>query len=760
MRERNRVLKFVGLALLSLAAACSKPTADDHLKKATEYLNQSKLPEAIVEYRLALQVNPQRGDIRRKLGDAYMSTRDGAKALKEYVVAADLMPKDVGAQLQAGEILLRASQFDDAKVRATKVLAIDPKNAEALILLGNARAGLKDMDGALAEYQEAVALDPAQGSAYINIGTIQLVRGQADEAEATFRKAVEVAPKATGPRMALANFLWAAKRQPEAEQVLKDTLALDPSNLDVNRALGLFYVAANRAAEAEPYFKLIAAKAKTTAATIGLADYYVILHRLDDARDILKELAKKDDAFAVATTRLAAVDATAGNRAHALTELETVLTKYPEDVSARLLRARLLLIDGRRDEAMADATAITTKAPNSAAATDAYLLIGHIQAGLDRTDEAIKAYEEVLHRQSRAIAADLALAAIYLQMHDLNKAATHVQSARTIEPTNPQARALQIRVLLLQHSAVRAKQELASLRADFPNSPTVLDLVAAQQLSDGQTEAARASYAKAADMAPSDREALAGLVTLDLAAGHTKAAVDRVDAAMKRVEPTGSFLMLAAETYRAAGDQAKAEELLKRAIDAEPQRLKAYSLLGELYVRQNRLGDAQTQFQKIVERNPKSTSANTMLGMLYEVQGKTPEAEHQYEQTLAVDSRAAVASNNLAWLYVADGRNLDKALMLAQTALQQMPDEPHVNDTLGWIYFRKKMPAAAIKYLESSVQKDPGDPSTHYHLGMAYVETGEPVKAKQELQRALGFKRDFDGADEARKALAQIGASK
>src|SRR5580765_5220971 len=113
---------ILGFVLVSLAGACSKPNADAHLKKADAYVEQSRLPEAIVEYRLALQADPKRGDIRLKLGEAYMRSRDGSNALEEYVRAADLLPNDLTAQLKAGNTLVLAGAFEDAKVRATKVL--------------------------------------------------------------------------------------------------------------------------------------------------------------------------------------------------------------------------------------------------------------------------------------------------------------------------------------------------------------------------------------------------------------------------------------------------------------------------------------------------------------------------------------------------------------------------------------------------------------------------------------------------------------
>jgi Flp pilus assembly protein TadD len=67
------------------------------------------------------------------------------------------------------------------------------------------------------------------------------------------------------------------------------------------------------------------------------------------------------------------------------------------------------------------------------------------------------------------------------------------------------------------------------------------------------------------------------------------------------------------------------------------------------------------------------------------------------------------------------------------------------------------MATLAVRHLELSVKNDPTDPASHYHLGMAYVQAGAPDKARPELKRALAFNKNFDGIDEAKKTLAQIG---
>jgi Flp pilus assembly protein TadD len=146
-----------------------------------------------------------------------------------------------------------------------------------------------------------------------------------------------------------------------------------------------------------------------------------------------------------------------------------------------------------------------------------------------------------------------------------------------------------------------------------------------------------------------------------------------------------------------------------------------------------------------------------MLAMLLEGEGRTADAEKEYQRALSLDPRAAIAANNLACLYLAQNRNLDQALQLAQTALEQMPEEPHVSDTLGWIYVKKNMSGLAIRQLELSAAKVPTDPVFRYHLGMAYLQAGEADKARRALRQALDLKADFDGAVDAKKALTDLG---
>src|SRR4029434_625453 len=123
---QRTTVSVLSLVTLFVAVACGTKDPQEHTKRGTDYLQQKKYAEAIVELRTALHLDPNLGEVRVKLADAYTATGDSRNGFREIVRAADLLPKTATVQIRAGNILLAAGSFDDANARANRVLENDP----------------------------------------------------------------------------------------------------------------------------------------------------------------------------------------------------------------------------------------------------------------------------------------------------------------------------------------------------------------------------------------------------------------------------------------------------------------------------------------------------------------------------------------------------------------------------------------------------------------------------------------------------------
>ncbi len=98
---------------------------------------------------------------------------------------------------------------------------------------------------------------------------------------------------------------------------------------------------------------------------------------------------------------------------------------------------------------------------------------------------------------------------------------------------------------------------------------------------------------------------------------------------------------------------------------------------------------------------------------------------------------------------------MNVALSLAQNARRALPDLPNTADTLAWAYISIGVYASAIDLLQEAIKTSPGNPTYHYHLGLAYQRNNDRIHAKEQFRRALELNLPRSQADEIRKALAE-----
>ena len=117
--------------------------------------------------------------------------------------------------------------------------------------------------------------------------------------------------------------------------------------------------------------------------------------------------------------------------------------------------------------------------------------------------------------------------------------------------------------------------------------------------------------------------------------------------------------------------------------------------------------------------------------MIYDRMGDQGKAIADLRRVVELAPDNANGLNALGYILLSPTKkNLDEAFKLIQAAYQIEPENPAINDSLGWAYFLKDDVQTALPYLQYAFEKYP-DAEVAAHLGEALWASGEQEKAKK-----------------------------
>jgi tetratricopeptide (TPR) repeat protein len=229
--------------------------------------------------------------------------------------------------------------------------------------------------------------------------------------------------------------------------------------------------------------------------------------------------------------------------------------------------------------------------------------------------------------------------------------------------------------------------------------------------------------------------------------------LERVD---QKPELSAMVYNLKGGVYLASKRNILAEEAFKKAIKVSPNYLKSYYALARIYISENKEDQAIAQYKALLDVNPKQASAHMLLATIYDLQKRFDLSEKHYRAALDVNPNFVAAANNLAYILADQDKDIEEAFNFARMAKEKFPNDPNVMDTLGWVYYKKGLYDSAIGEFTDCLEKMPENAAVIYHLGMAYYKKGDMENARAELEKALKMDENFNGADEAKRILAEL----
>ena len=265
---------------------------------------------------------------------------------------------------------------------------------------------------------------------------------------------------------------------------------------------------------------------------------------------------------------------------------------------------------------------------------------------------------------------------------------------------------------------------------------------------------ARVKAQAALQAAPADIRIMDLIVKIMVAQNDASGATQAVKASAQK-QPGSAAMQLYAGTYlMRQGQRQEARAALTRAKASNPELVAADFSMAQLDVLEGHLDNARTALNHVVEQQANSEEARVLLGLVEEQSGKYDVAVVHFQKVLETQPDNLVALNNLAFRLANNLDRANEALAYAQKAKELAPHNPAVDDSLGWILFKKGMYSSAVQYLQSSVSQQ-ATPIRAYHLAMAYARLGNRSRAEQAFETGHKLDPNLPEAQTARQMLAQ-----
>jgi tetratricopeptide (TPR) repeat protein len=208
--------------------------------------------------------------------------------------------------------------------------------------------------------------------------------------------------------------------------------------------------------------------------------------------------------------------------------------------------------------------------------------------------------------------------------------------------------------------------------------------------------------------------------------------------------------------------QGKTEEAIQELTEAKglaPDDIGLLYAIGTGYLRANKLPEAQKTFAEILKLRP-IPETHVLLGRTYRDFSKFELAQQELQTALKSGKKLRRAHYYLGTISLLNAgiRNLDLAIQEFKSELEWYPDEDFVHLSLGMALVEQRNYAEAIPHLERGINGS-SQATTFQLLGKAYLNTGNPEQAKENLQKALTLleagKQDLQQISAVHYLLAQ-----
>lgn len=394
--------------------------------------------------------------------------------------------------------------------------------------------------------------------------------------------------------------------------------------------------------------------------------------------------------YAIKTLALIGLD----RAAEAGATLEEGLSAVPNSAELNWIKGNRDLEIGNIDAALQSAKRALAIDPDSA---EALLLSGRISLAKSKGEEALTYFVKARESRPDLPTAEFLRGAVLKDLGKREEARHCFKTVLSESPNHPWATYFMAEMDYEDGKSNDAFERLQASKANLEAVPPALRLGGILEIQRGNHEQAIAKLKKYLAQNPADAESIMALSRGYASAGNDAEAFRTMVPLLRSITAPAAALKLGAELAQKVNDPVAAE-LAQRAAALEKDKAKNQLFKAEHAI----IGQEWTQAEKIY--------ANLL--------------QKDSDQKIMFLNNAAMVQLNLG--------KASEAIKLAQQAHKMEPDNPLVQDTLGWILLQTRTdPAKALALIEQAAATLPDNGEIHWHLANALAVNGRKEDARQ-----------------------------
>ena len=786
MLNRNLVTATaVILALLSPAyAATDSKKAESYLTEGQNALKKGDLRTAIIQFKNAVQNDPESAAARFELGVAQFAAGDVVSAEKELRLARDKGFDEAKVLPVLAQVYLRQNKNDQLLGEIPPGERAKEAESEIRLMRGYAFINKQQIDDAEASFQEALKRTDKPARAQVGLARLRAAAGKLDEANQLVSQALGAEPKLLEGWMLTAQLRRAADDQKGALDAYAKVLEIDPRNDAARLERANVLIALGKVDDADAD---IGAVLKTNGAS-PMANYLnaMVLARRGDfkaAESALQKLGPAAATYAPALYLTATINLAQQQYAQAEDNINRYLAQRPNEPGAVLILANSLI---RRDNpkraldvlkqasdahpgdlsllaALADAYGRNNDAKDAEAVLDQLAKVAPDDAAvrtqvatqrlrLGQSEEALHDLESAISKAPDSVDAGLLLVATHLQRNEIEAAEKAADDLAVKLPDNPVVQNLRGAVAMRKNDLPKAREAFGAalkLRADF--APAQMNL-AQIEVAEKHPERAKALYDEILKRDATDQGALLAQADLAQSQNQPNEALLWLEKARNADAKAVIPRVRLVQAYVARKDMAKAIEIAREAEKTAPNNPGVLDALGQAQIAAGEGLSAVTTYRRMVDLLPADAGAQVRLSEALGATGDKAGARRAAEKALQISTGELPAQERYINLAAADGF-LNEAIEFARGLVKSAPAEnPAADLLLGDLLMRAGKPADAdAAYAAGMKRKE--DSLLVARRSTALTAAKQDAKAVSLLQDWLGR---FPNDGQVRFALASI----